>query len=199
MSEAKVLVGKDENKDPSSNIPAPEVETTEPRSSTPSRKARRVSHEEPERNAVPEPSHGNASAVLLQGLGHGQLRSLTLRLVLQDLCSCSECRGGGGRYVCADSYFEEANTERFIPLAALLIPVCVTQSLSVLCGKAVYYKIPSVQSLLCELDPAGRMHWLAMRSTMGFLLVDEVQKSQPRKGRSQARAQDHFSVLPTVR
>lgn len=191
-------MGKDENKDPSSNIPKPEAETTESHLYTSSRKARLVSCEEPERNALPQSFLGNASAALVQGLGSGWLLSFKACLVLQDLCPHSECRDRGGCYTCADIYFEQANTKRFIPLAALLIPMHVTQSLSVLCSKTMYYKTLSVQSLPCELDHASRMHWLPLRSTMFFPLVGQVQKSELRKSRSQAMSQDHFAALPTV-
>jgi len=43
------------------------------------------------------------------------------------------------------------------------------------------------------------MQWLPVRSATVLLLVEQVQKSDPRKGRSQARAQDHCSVLPAAR
>lgn len=72
--------------------------------------------------------------------------------------------------MCANSCFEQADTKRFIPLAALFAPLGVTQSLSVLCCKIVYYKILPVQYLPRELDPASRMQGLPMRSTMVHLL-----------------------------
>lgn len=100
--------------------------------------------------------------------------------------------------MCANSCFEQADTKRFIPLAVLFAPVGVTQSLSVLCCKIVYYKILPVQHLPCELDPASRMQGLPVRTTMVCLLAEQVQKLEPRKGRNQARAQDHFSALPTA-
>lgn len=141
-------MGKDENKDPSSNIPKPEAETTESHLYTSSRKARPVSCEEPERNALPESFLGNASAALVQGLGSGWLLSFKACLVLQDLCPHSECQDRGGCYTCADIYFEQANTKRFIPLAALLIPMHVTQSPSVLCSKTLLQNTFSAESTL---------------------------------------------------
>lgn len=84
----------------------------------------------------------------------------------------------------ANSYFEQADTERFILVAALLIPVHVTQSLSVLCNKTMNCKILSVLSPHHELDAASRMHWLSVRSIMFFPMWSRCRNLSPEKGRA---------------
>ena len=75
---------------------------------------------------------------------------------------------------------------------------CMLHRASVSCARRLCITKYFQCSLPRELDPASRMHWLPMRTTMVFLLLEQVQKSESRKGGSQARAQDHFSVLPTA-
>lgn len=78
---------------------------------------------EPERNALPESFLGNAFAA-----GPG-LQSITACLVLKVSARAREAN------VRADSYFEEANTNRSISLAVPLVPARVARSLGVLCHK----------------------------------------------------------------
>lgn len=66
-------------------------------------------------------------------------------------------------------------------MAALLIPVHVTQSLSVLCNKTMNCKILSVLSPHHELEAASRMHRLSVRSIMFFPMWSRCRNLSPEK------------------
>lgn len=113
---SQTVVGKVRRKIQALTELTPEVETPERHSSTPKRKARLVSCEKAERNALPESFLGKVSAVLVQG-PEGCLAAEPYSMSCAPRSLPSLSMPGQRRqigYMWADSYFEQTPRGLFL-------------------------------------------------------------------------------------